>query len=180
MTRDDEIKLKVGSILDEAVGEKKRFRRRLLVWAGSVSAVVLIASIAFALYLNNSPPKPPPDAIQGKITFPTPGSKTDRQFTIEGYTKNIPAERPYIWLTVNVKDLGLCWPKRPWIKANSSFNTSIYEGGRRKEFTVCMYAVGEGYHETFKRWIKDGKFGGIPIIPERYMLDEVTYRLEGM
>lgn len=180
MTRDDEIKLKVATIIDEAVGEKKKSRRRLLIWAGFACAAILIASIACALYLNNSPHEPPVDAPQGKITFPSAGSKTDRQFNIEGYTKNIPNERPYIWLTVNVKDIGLCWPKKPWIKANSGFNTTIYEGGRKKEFTVCMYAVGEGYHETFRRWVKDEKFGGIPIIPERYKLDEVVYRLEGL
>ena len=45
---------------------------------------------------------------------------------------------------------------------------------------VCLYAVGEGYHETFKKWFDDKKFGGIPIIPERYKLDEVVYRLEGL
>lgn len=56
MTRDDEIKLKVATIFEEAVGEKKKTRRRLLVWAGSACAAILNASIAFALYLNNSPP----------------------------------------------------------------------------------------------------------------------------
>ena len=38
MARDDEIKLKVATIIDEAVGEKKKSRRRLLVWAGSTCA----------------------------------------------------------------------------------------------------------------------------------------------
>ena len=56
MTRDDEIKLKVATITDEAVGEKKKSGRRLLIWAGSACAAILIASIAFVLYLNNSPP----------------------------------------------------------------------------------------------------------------------------
>ena len=111
MTRDDEIKLKVATIIDEAVGEKKKSRRRLLVWAGFACAVILIASIVFALYLNISPPGITPNAPQGKITFPLTGSKTDRQFNIEDYTKNIPIDRLYIWLTVNVKYLGLCWPK---------------------------------------------------------------------
>ena len=40
-----------------------------------------------------------------------------------------------------------------------------------------MYAVGEGYHETFKQWFKDEEFGGIPIIPAQYKLDEMVYRL---
>lgn len=179
MTRDEEIKQKVGAIIDEAVGEKKKSQRRFLVWAGSACAAILIASIAFALYLNNTP-EPPADAPQGKITNPPPGSKTARQFNLTGYTKNIPAERSHIWITVNVKDLGLCWPKRPHIKANSGFTVTVHEEGPKKEFTVCMYAVGQGYHETFMRWVKDQKLSGIPIIPERYKLDEVTYRLEGV
>jgi len=89
-------------------------------------------------------------------------------------------ERPYIWLMVDVTDIGPCWPKKPHIKANSRFTISVHEEGPKKEFTVCMYAVGEGYHETFKRWVEDQKFGGIPIIPAQYKLDEATYRLEGM
>ncbi len=96
------------------------------------------------------------ECSQGKITFPPAGSKADRQFNIDAYTRNIPIERPYIWLTVNVKDLGLCWPKKPWIKANSGFNTTIYKGGHRKEFAVCL-----------------------PVILRHYKLDEVTYWLEG-
>jgi len=49
MARDDEIKLKVATIIDEAVGEKKKPRRRFLVGAGSACATILITSIAFAL-----------------------------------------------------------------------------------------------------------------------------------
>lgn len=56
MTRDDEIKLKVTTIIDEAVAEKKNSRRQLLVWAEFACVVIMFASIAFALYLNNSPP----------------------------------------------------------------------------------------------------------------------------
>ncbi len=96
MTRDEEIKLKVATIIDEAVGEKKKTRRRILIWAGSACAAILISSIAFALYLNNSPSEPAADAPQGKITNPLAGSKTARQFNLTGYTKNIPVERPYI------------------------------------------------------------------------------------
>jgi len=80
MTRDEKIKLKVATIIDEAVGEKKKSRRRLLVWAGSACAAIMIASIAFALYLNNSPL----------------GSGTSREFMVQSDTKNIPVERSYI------------------------------------------------------------------------------------
>ncbi len=62
MTRDEEIKLKVATIIDKAAGEKKKSRRRALVWVVSACAAMLIASIAFALYLNNSPLEPATDA----------------------------------------------------------------------------------------------------------------------
>jgi len=107
MTRDEEIKLKVATIIDGVVGEKKKTRRRLLVWAGSACAAILIASIAFASYLNNSPPEPPADAPQGKITFPPPESVTARTFQISEYIKNIPFKQPYIWLIVDEKNLSL-------------------------------------------------------------------------
>ena len=58
MTRDEEIKLKVATIIDEAVGAKKKSRRR------------------------------------PKTTYSPTGSGTSRQFMIQGYTKNIPIERP--------------------------------------------------------------------------------------
>ena len=45
--------------------------------------------------------------------------------------------------------------------------------GASKEWT-------SGHAEMFKRWGKDKKLGGIPIIPAKYKLDEVRYRLEGM
>ena len=91
MTRDDEIKLKVATIIDEAVGEKEKPPRRLLVWAGSACAAMLIASVAFALYLNNSPSELPADAPQGKTTNPPPGSKTDRG--------NRPPGMSYLWMS---------------------------------------------------------------------------------
>ena len=42
-----------------------------------------------------------------KITCPPPGSGTSRQCMIQGDTKNIPIERPYIWLIVDEKNLSL-------------------------------------------------------------------------
>ena len=79
MTRDDQIKLTVATIIDEAVGAKKKPRRR------------------------------------PKTTYPPPRSGTRRRFIIQGDTKNIPIERSYIWLTIDVKAIALAGPKsRLW------------------------------------------------------------------
>ncbi len=59
MTRDKEIKLKVATITP-----------------------ILIASIAIALYLNNSPPEPLPNAPRDKITFPPAESVTARALIV--------------------------------------------------------------------------------------------------
>ena len=75
MMRDEEIKLKVATIIDETVGEKKKSRQRQWVWAGSACAAIMITSIAFALYLNNFPPELSVDALRGKITKPPLGPR---------------------------------------------------------------------------------------------------------
>ena len=108
MTHGYEIKLKVATIFDETVGEKKKPRRQRWISTGSACAVTMMPSFTFALYLNNSWPEPPPNTLQGKINSPPPGSVTDRALKISGYTKDIPFERPYRRLTVDVKEIGLC------------------------------------------------------------------------
>ena len=141
MTRDEEIKLKVATIIDEAVGEKKKSRRRFLVWAGFACAAMLISSIAFAHYLN----KPPP------------GSGTSRQFMIQGYTKNIPVERPYIWLIVDENNLSLIFhefdsyicPSVPMKVIHSGVMLSRHNRGRECLITKQMGESGLPLGENF-------------------------------
>ncbi|MBC8433845.1 MAG: hypothetical protein H8D96_18190 [Desulfobacterales bacterium] len=68
-------------------------------------AILIVAGSAFAMYSALTAPR-------GEIVSPAPGTLTSRVVEIEGYTKNIPLERRYIWTTVDVKSVGLRWLKR--------------------------------------------------------------------
>ena len=62
-----------------------------------------------------------------KTTYPPPGSKTARQFNLFGYTKNIPIERPYIWLIVDEEDVSRIF---------HAFDASIWEAFRGDAVTI--------------------------------------------
>ena len=102
---------------------------------------------------------------------------------IEGFTKNIPLERRYIWITVDVKDLGLCWPKRQIYKLNEPFKTKFIENGPNKNFVVSPYAVNWKFHNDILKWFEEARLthteAGFPIMPESFKLDEVKLGLEG-
>jgi len=97
---------------------------------------------------------------------------------IEGYTKNIPLERKFIWLAVDVKDLGLCWPKRQIYNPNKPFKTMIYENGPYKNFTVSLYAVDRDFHDAILKWQDvvrvSGVEEGFPMLPDECRLDSVN------
>ena len=80
--------------------DKRAFRTALIALA-----ILIVAGSAFAMYSVVTAPR-------GEIVSPVPGTLTSRVVEIEGYTKNIPLERRYIWTTVDVKSVGLCWLKR--------------------------------------------------------------------
>jgi len=61
----------------------------------------------------------------GKITSPLNNSKYSRTIKVSGYTKNLPPDRPYVTLAVDVKDIGLCWPKKPFIHPNTQFQATF-------------------------------------------------------
>jgi len=67
--------------------------------------ILVLAGSAFAMYSVLTAPR-------GEIVSLAPGTLASRVVEIEGYTKNIPLERRYIWTTVDVKSVGLCWSKR--------------------------------------------------------------------
>ena len=98
MPREKNVTEKIARIFDQAAGEKKTCKRRFLTWSGSACALILILSAVCGFLYTKFPSAPLSDAPQGKITFPPTGSKTDRQFTIESFTKNILIERPTMGL----------------------------------------------------------------------------------
>lgn len=116
----------------------------------------------------------------GKLTAPVPNAVTDRTVTITGYTENIPVDTPFVWLIVDVPSIGRCWPKKPAIQPNSTFQTTIFEGGPNMDYTVSLYAVGYGLNKTVEAWFDAGTFGGLPLMPPQYRLDSVNLSLNGV
>lgn len=115
----------------------------------------------------------------GKITSPIPNAITDRVVTITGYTENVPFDTPFVWLIVDVPSIGRCWPKKPLIQPNGTFQATIFEGGPNMDYTVSLYAVGYGLNKTIEQWFAAGTFGGLPMIPSQYRLDSVRLTLNG-
>lgn len=140
-------------------------------------AILIVAGSAFAMYSVLTAPR-------GEIVSPAPGTLTARVVEIEGYTKNIPLERRYVWVTVDVKSVDLCWPKRQIYKPNEPFKIKFYEGGPNKEFVVCLYAVDQSYHNEILKWFKDvrrtGSAEGFSMMPEGFRLDDVKLTLQGI
>lgn len=116
----------------------------------------------------------------GRIMSPAPGSLTLRDLTLSGYTENIPFDRPFVWMVVDVPELGLCWPKKVDIKRNEPFQVKIHEGGPNQEYTVSLYAVGYRLNAMIEQWIEHGIFGGLPMIPKQYRLDSIKLALNNI
>ena len=94
-------------------------------------SVFAISGIAFGTYHYFFEPR-------GKITHPLEGTQISRVIEIEGYTKNILPERRYIWVSVDVEKLKLCWPKRQVYKPNEPFKVKILESGPKGNFTISL------------------------------------------
>ena len=114
----------------------------------------------------------------GKITSPPQGSRISREVEIEGYTKNIPPEQRYIWITVDAKDSGLCWPRQQIHQLNQPFKTKIRERGPTNNIVVSLYAVDQSYNTKILRWLEESKRfnnpAGLSILPGHFELDSVT------
>ncbi|MCB2147610.1 MAG: hypothetical protein KQI81_14130 [Deltaproteobacteria bacterium] len=124
--------------------------------------------------------KDPQILHSGKITDPLPHAITDRTVTISGYTANLPVDTPFVWLIVDVPSIGRCWPKRPMIQPNGTFQATIFEGGPNLGYTVSLYAVGYGLNKIIEQWLAAGTFGGLPMVPQQYRLDSVRLSLNGV
>ena len=159
-----------------SVGPKghKRFKSLALKLFFILIFVFAISGIAYGTYQYFFEPR-------GQITNPLGGSETSRVIEIEGFTKNIPPERRYVWITVDVEKLKLCWPKRQVYKHNEPFKAKFYEGGPKGNFKVSIYAVDRGMHEDILKWDEERKITksreGIPQIPARFKLDSIKLEL---
>lgn len=116
----------------------------------------------------------------GKITSPISNAITDRTVTITGYTDSIPIDTPFVWLMVDVPSIGRCWPKKPLIQPNGTFQATIFEGDPNMDYTVSLHAVGYGLNKTIEQRFAAGTFGGLPMIPQQYWMDSVRLSLNGV
>jgi len=176
----DDLKKEVGNLLTEMDGEPEESRAGpdeqpespgpKWILEGIICFILLAIGIV-AVATNNSPSA---SDLIGKITTPINNSKTSRMIEISGYTKNLPPDRPYVVLAVDVKDIGLCWPKKPFIHPNTQFQTTFYEGGPSGTCCVSLYAVNHDLHLKIKQWFDEQRLSGMPIFPNRYRLDSIV------
>lgn len=182
--REKEVRKRAAAFLNQAAPVKpeivdpsrfqlqsKRSYFRIIIF--TFTALVLV-STAIGAYSYMTAPR-------GKITSPIKGAKITRLALIEGFTKNIPPELRYIWLTVDIPARGLSWPKRPIYKPNGTFKTTIHEKGPNKEFTVSLYAVDKACNDAILHWIeisqKSETEPGLDIMPKEFRLDSVILNL---
>ena len=153
----------------------KRFKGLALKLFFVLISVFALSGIAYGTYHYFFEPR-------GQITNPLEGTQTSRVIEIEGYTTNIPPDRRYIWVSVDVEKLKLCWPKRQVYKPNEPFNAKFYEGGPKGNFKVSLYAVDRGMYEDILKWDEERKITksreGIILIPARFKLDSITFELK--
>ena len=114
---------------------------------------------------------------RGKITRLTKSQDADWIFSVEGDTINFPAERRYLWIVVDVPELGLCWPKRPVHYPNQAFGMKFYENNRDNNGKVSIYALSRAYDQKIREWmnfvLNSGAADGLSMLPEEYRVDSI-------
>ncbi len=140
-------------------------------------ACLLVAVTTTATFLLI--PGPSASNPQGKITSPKSGSNSSRSVTISGYTKNLPPDRPYVIIAVDVEKQRLSWPKKPFIKPNTGFQTTFKEEGPAGTCVVSLYAVNRDHYEKINQWFEEQRLYGFPPLPDRYRLDSISLKIKG-
>jgi len=152
----------------------RKFLRRLALKPVIIIALLVLASVTYAGYRYYFVPF-------GKITAPAEGALTDRVPELEGYTKNLPADRQYVYLAVDVPKLSLCWPKCRIYSVNDAFKKKIHERGPSSDYTVSLYAVPRNIHKDIEEWIKNCQQTktetGFKMISDRFRLDSIDLKL---
>ncbi|MEW6672627.1 MAG: hypothetical protein AB1427_13050 [Thermodesulfobacteriota bacterium] len=173
----DDLKETLKKAIEEGVPARadparlQKQRRKTVLFI--IASLILIVT-AYGAYTSITAPR-------GKITSPENGYVKSRLVEIEGFTRNIPSARRYIWIIVDVKALGLCWPKRQVYKANEPFKTIIHEKGPNKTFVVSLYAVDRATHDEILKWFeivrKTESEAGMPMLPDDFRLSALTLTL---
>ena len=153
------------------VGARSFKKRKLAIVSGL--AVLAIAAGCFAYWYAILP--------RGRFTSPVQGAVVPRVFELEGYTRNIPIERRFVWVAVDVPEINLCWPHRQIYRPDEPFRVKINEQGPNRTFTVSLYAIPADLHREIREWFefgqKTGSREGFPILPEKLRFDRMGLRL---
>ena len=143
--------------------------RRPLFMLASLVVIATVCGIGFGTYYLFIP--------QGKITTTTDNGQGSRLIEIQGHTRNIPLERNYIWVAVEILSLNFCWPKRRIYTRNTKFQVKFHENGPNPSVKVSLYALNRDHHLVIGKWREEVKlFGqeeGLLLLPKEYRLDSV-------
>lgn len=172
MQKDIEQKIDELMRTQKAPENKPKNRKWLLICM--VCAFLLLTT--FLVNILN--PSSPTSDILGKITSPNNGDHTSRNIKITGFTENLPPDRPYVLIAVDVQKFNLSWPKKPFIQPNIKFQTSFYEGGPSEKCSVSLYAVNNDMYKKINLWFKEERLGGMPLLPDRFRIDSITLKLQ--
>jgi hypothetical protein len=138
--------------------------------------VVLLAAIAGLFTFFATP--------RGKITALKANGETGRVIEIAGVTKNIPVERKYLWVAVDIPGRKLCWPKRPIHNRNQGFYTKFMEKGLSDIITVSLYAVDSAHNAEIEEWFDQiraaGREPGMELLPDEFRLDVMEFNRKGV
>ena len=171
--REVELNKRVAEFFEKASPTIKREGAKLRIWVMALMVFLLSSLLIILIYPRNGNVLSP----KGKITSADIDNKTGRKVSISGFTRNLAPGRDHVWLMVDVKRLGLCWPKEPKIKPNTGFKTSINEDGPNLKFTVSLYALNKSHNEIVVAWFKKRRLGGLPMFPKQYRIDSITLKL---
>ena len=164
----------VFELLDQSRPIQGRTARARRVAVAAGIAVLVAVAAGFGYWYAFFP--------RGRFTSPAPGATVDRVMELEGFTRNIPPERRFLWVVVDVPDLGLCWPHRQIHRVNGPFKAKIHEQGPNQTITVALYAVPWDVHHEILKWremcLRTGSFEGFPMIAEGLRLDLINLRLK--
>ena len=164
-------------LLNGALGEEPK-RKNLYNKKPRVSAILIIliaclvlVGIQYSVTLLFSSDTDVSTAPYGKITSPTPGTKTGTQVSVTAETKNL-EHGQYVWIVVDKPGIGMCWPKTQ-VKPNTKFMSTIHEEGKKEPYTLSLYAVHKTINDQWQDWLDDEIFGGLPMLPDNRRLDSV-------
>lgn len=176
MTIEKDTEQEFIDLINEVKNEQKETKPQPIKIT-ALSALIITCIFLFLYFGTSLFSSQEPTGPWGRIKNPVPGSTTTKEVSVTAETKNIGVGQ-YVWLVVDKPNLGLCWPKKPRIKPNTKFKTTIIEGGPKESYRLSLYAVNQTINGQWQDWIDRKIFGGLPMLPDRKRLDSVMLVLK--